>query len=226
MSVLPPPRQGAGRARGRVDIRSHFAPAAPPPRGSLPARLCEQASGIVDPSEVSVDDEEVKGVPLPEPPLLPTPSAVTFNARSLKLGRNMSDWLKWQETAACATIRFLLGLHDHVLIQETWAVSNDALKGALMSAFPGAHFAASSLSATRAGVAILSRAAVLRSHEPTIYSSDTRHGRGHLVSVLWRPPDGGVGASLGVRDHTDPGTGNWHEHGKTGENNTWKHSEG
>ena len=111
----------------------------------------------------------------------------------------MSDWLKWQETAACATIRFLLGLYDHVLLQETWAVSNDALRGALMSAFPGAHFAASSFSGSKKGVAILSRAAVLRDYEPTVYSSDTRHGRGHIVSVLWQPRSGEASADRSYR---------------------------
>ena len=38
-------------------------------------------------------------------------------------------------------------------------------------------------------MAIITRASVLRTHSPTVYESESPHGTGRIVSVLWTPRD-------------------------------------
>jgi hypothetical protein len=111
-----------------------------------------------------------------------TPTAVTFNARSLSL-RSVLGKKK------CKTIAHLVGRYDHVLVQETWAWSTEVLRDRLGSSCPGTHIAAACFGSTKLGVAIITRASVLRTHSPTVYESESPHGTGRIVSVLWTPRD-------------------------------------
>ena len=123
------------------------------------------------------------------------PSVVTYNARSLSLGSTLGDRDHWLQSRKRTGIGRLLSRFDHVLLQETWAGSKEIIEDRVRSSCPGAHIAASCFQPSRLGVAIITRASVLLTHSPTVYESESHHGLGRIVSVLWEPRDASTHSS-------------------------------
>ena len=120
--------------------------------------------------------------------LLPTPSCVSINVRSLSIGQTGAS--AHRQAKARNLLENLLKRFDHVLLQEVKAASSAALNSFLKHFFPGVNIACSTLDQRSGGVAILTSSAVCKHYrvvEFTPSSGSPIKGRAVSIHLLPKP---------------------------------------
>ena len=209
--LFPPPAFSPSAPRPPPpSIHPPSPPPRPPPLPSPPPRpppspnpalhaasFCpsDHFTALVHP-DTYINDMPSRGPSL-FPMLLPTPSCVSINVRSLSIGQTGAS--AHRQAKARKLIDNLLRRYDHVLLQEVKAASSEALTSFFKHFFPGADVASSTIDQRSGGVVILTSPGVCKHYRVVEFTPvEDSPIRGRAVTIHLLPKHSINTSSYGV----------------------------